>query len=122
MATQPVSPESRDGIVSQTRKLSSNKVRRASSWIKGTVGSRQSTPGHQRIRNLANELGMKSSLASGAVRCFTAAVNLQFNRGRRTEYIVASCLYLQSRLAKDKYMLIDFSELQRVSIFTALRR
>lgn len=55
-------------------------------------------------------MGLNNRTKLGAQRLFALAVDNNFNRGRRTDYVVASCLYLQSRLSSEPHMLIDFSE------------
>jgi transcription factor IIIB subunit 2 len=40
-----------------------------------------------------------------------------FVRGRRTEYVVAVCLYLACRMREGPYMLIDFSALLGINLF-----
>lgn len=59
---------------------------------------------------------LSSAITRGAIRFFSLAVDNKFNRGRKTDYIIASCLYLQCRLKKDAHMLIDFSEHKGVSL------
>lgn len=51
----------------------------------------------------------------GAQQFFTLAVDAKFNKGRRSEYLVASCLYLKCRYEQSPKMLIDFSERLGVS-------
>lgn len=60
-------------------------------------------------------MGLGAGIANGATRSFSLAVDQRFNKGRRTDYLVASCLYLQCRLMGEPYMLIDFSERLQVS-------
>lgn len=55
------------------------------------------------------------AISSGAARTFALAVDQRFNKGRRTEYLIASCLYLQCRMMQDHHMLIDFAERLGVS-------
>lgn len=56
------------------------------------------------------------NLISNATRSFSLAVDVKFNKGRKREYVIASCLYLQSRMLKEPYMLIDFSESLQVGL------
>ncbi len=70
--------------------------------------------GQLKIDHLANDMGLGVHIKNGARRFFGLAVDNKFNRGRKTEYIIASCLYLQCRLQSDSHMLIDFSERLRV--------
>ena len=73
-----------------------------------------SSSGQLKIEHLANEMGLGVHIKNGARRFLGLAVDNKFNRGRKTEYIIASCLYLQCRLQNDSHMLIDFSERLRV--------
>jgi transcription factor IIIB subunit 2 len=53
-----------------------------------------------------------------AVRFFNLAVSNGFVQGRRTDYVVAACLYIACRLdANSMCMLIDFSDLLKVNVF-----
>lgn len=58
---------------------------------------------------------MDDTTANKARRFFNLAIDAKFNKGRRTEYVVASCLYLANRYAGGNKMLIDFSERLTVS-------
>lgn len=67
-----------------------------------------------RITHVAGHMGLNHTVRQGAVRLFALAVDANFHKGRRKDYVVASCLYLQSRMKKEPHMLIDFSERLRV--------
>jgi transcription factor IIIB subunit 2 len=71
--------------------------------------------GKLRIDHVGAHMGLGHSVKQGAQRLFALAVDSNFHRGRRKDYVVASCLYLQSRLRKEPHMLIDFSERLQVS-------
>jgi transcription factor IIIB subunit 2 len=73
------------------------------------------TQGRERIALLARQMNISFHVKNAASRLFDLAVGERFNRGRRSEHVIASCLYLASRLRKETYMLIDFSERLRVS-------
>ena len=68
-----------------------------------------------RITHVAGHMGLNHTVRQGAVRLFALAVDANFHKGRRKDYVVASCLYLQSRMKREPHMLIDFSERLRVS-------
>ena len=53
-----------------------------------------------------------------ALRYFKLALELKFNQGRRSQYVIASCLYLVCRLQKTSHMLIDFSDKLKINLFT----
>jgi transcription factor IIIB subunit 2 len=77
--------------------------------------------GQIRISLVAGHMALGHAVRQGAQRLFALAVDSNFHKGRRKDYVVASCLYLQSRLRKEPHMLIDFSERLQVS-FVALDR
>lgn len=70
--------------------------------------------GKRRIWSLANGLSLPERVCDSAQRTFTLAVANQFTKGRRAEYVAASCLYVACRLEKTTHMLIDFSDFLRV--------
>lgn len=41
---------------------------------------------------------------------------MNFVQGRRTQYVVAACLYSACRMEKTSHMLIDFSDLLEVRL------
>lgn len=45
-----------------------------------------------------------------AHRIYILAVAYNFNKGRRVEYVAATCLYTACRQMKVAFMLIDFSD------------
>lgn len=63
---------------------------------------------------VGRRMDIEQSIINGASKLFNMAVDNRFNKGRKTDYVVASCLYLQSRLRGGSQMLIDFSEELRV--------
>ncbi|KAI9636774.1 putative transcription factor iiib 70 kd subunit [Dioszegia hungarica] len=83
--------------------------------VAGTFVSNYSR--QEKIQHTAREMGLGAGIANGATRSFSLAVDQRFNKGRRTDYLVASCLYLQCRLMGEPYMLIDFSERLQVNVF-----
>ncbi|WVR08952.1 hypothetical protein IAU60_006011 [Kwoniella sp. DSM 27419] len=90
--------------------------------VRGGVRGGQNTEnikaqGALKIEGVGRQMHLSHNIIGGAKRFFSLAVDNKFNRGRRTEYIVASCLYLQCRLQKDAHMLIDFSERLSINVF-----
>ncbi|RSH95233.1 transcription factor TFIIIB subunit brf1 [Saitozyma podzolica] len=73
--------------------------------------------GQQRIQSVARQMDLGHAISSGAARTFALAVDQRFNKGRRTEYLIASCLYLQCRMMQDHHMLIDFAERLGVNVY-----
>jgi transcription factor IIIB 90 kDa subunit len=58
------------------------------------------------------------SHAEMALRYFKLALEMKFNQGRRSQYVVASCLYIVCRMNKTSHMLIDFSDKLKINLFT----
>ncbi|OCF42974.1 transcription factor IIIB 90 kDa subunit [Kwoniella heveanensis CBS 569] len=90
--------------------------------VRGTQRGGQNTEnikaqGASRIEGTGRQMHLSHNIIGGAKRFFSLAVDNKFNRGRRTDYIIASCLYLQCRLQKDAHMLIDFSERLNINVF-----
>eukprot|EP00039_Didymoeca_costata_P022701 m.5032 g.5032 ORF g.5032 m.5032 type:complete len:496 (+) comp3175_c0_seq1:157-1644(+) len=75
--------------------------------------------GRKAIVSLAASLSLySSSHIESAHRYFKLAVEHRFIQGRRTEYVVASCLYITCRFARTPHMLLDFADVLRVNVFT----
>ena len=77
--------------------------------------------GYRRLKEMGNQLRMHQSSIETAFGFFKIAVSQRFTRGRKMEYVLASCLYLVCRVdpsgAEDlELMLIDFSDMLRVSM------
>ncbi|EEB07993.1 transcription factor TFIIIB complex subunit brf1 [Schizosaccharomyces japonicus yFS275] len=73
--------------------------------------------GRKRIAALARTLRLTDRHVEAAVRYFTLAINHNFIKGRRSQYVVASCLYVECRMAKTSHMLIDFSDVLQINVF-----
>lgn len=73
-----------------------------------------SSAGRKRIQTLAIALRLPDRIADSGQRYFNLAVNMSFTKGRRTQYVVAACLYSACRMDKTSHMLIDFSDLLEV--------
>jgi len=63
-------------------------------------------------------MGLHPNHAEMALRYFKLALELKFNQGRRSQYVVASCLYIVCRMHKTSHMLIDFSDKLKINLFT----
>ncbi|CAB89885.2 Transcription factor IIIB 60 kDa subunit [Schizosaccharomyces pombe] len=85
----------------------------------GSVESRELTiaNGRRRISALAIALKLNERHIEAAVRYFTLAINNNFIKGRRSQYVVASCLYIVCRISKTSHMLIDFSDILQINVF-----
>ncbi|CCJ28823.1 unnamed protein product, partial [Pneumocystis jirovecii] len=72
--------------------------------------------GRRRINALAAALHLSERHSETAVRYFTLAVTHNFIQGRRSQYVIASCLYIVCRLERTSHMLIDFSDILQVNL------
>ncbi|KAK9475213.1 Brf1-like TBP-binding domain-containing protein [Dipodascopsis tothii] len=85
----------------------------------GSWESREQTlaNGKRRIMNLATALQLPEFIGDEADRWFQLAVTHNFVQGRRSQYVVAACLYVACRKNSTTHMLIDFADLLQVSVF-----
>lgn len=85
----------------------------------GNVESREVTIGNGKraCMALALTLNLSPTLAEAAGRWFTLAVQHEFTKGRKSQYVIAACLYIACRQAKNDVMLIDFSDKLQVNVF-----
>ncbi|TPX51737.1 hypothetical protein SeLEV6574_g00125 [Synchytrium endobioticum] len=85
----------------------------------GGIESREQTifNGKRRIQQLASTMRMAERHVEVAVRTFTLAVNHNFTKGRRSQVVVAACLYMVCRLEKLPHMLIDFAEMIQTNVY-----
>jgi transcription factor IIIB 90 kDa subunit len=70
--------------------------------------------GRRRLHELANSQHLSELIRDAATRYFTLAVSNNFIKGRRSSYVIASCLYIACRVNQTNHMLIDFSEALQV--------
>jgi transcription factor IIIB subunit 2 len=88
------------------------------------LGSRNSKLTHhpstarRRIAQLAAILNCPEHYVDQAQRWFTLAVTNNFTKGRKSQYVVACCLYIACRMEKSSHMLIDFSDVLHINVFT----
>ncbi|CAH7685967.1 transcription initiation factor IIIB chain BRF [Phakopsora pachyrhizi] len=73
--------------------------------------------GLRKLMSLTQALRLPDSIAESAHRFFTLAVSNGFVMGRRSPYVLASCVYVACRMAKLPTMLIDISDLLQVNVF-----
>lgn len=62
-------------------------------------------------------VGGGDSIVDMAHKFYTLAVDNNFTRGRRTTHVAASCLYIACRQSKKAYLLIDFSDYLKISVY-----
>ncbi|KAG7880686.1 hypothetical protein KL905_002660 [Ogataea polymorpha] len=86
---------------------------------RGSLDSREQTlqNGKKRIRNVAAALKIKDYIADAACQWFQLALTNNFVQGRRSQNVVAACLYIACRKEKTHHMLIDFSSRLQISVY-----
>ncbi|XP_067030715.1 transcription factor IIIB 90 kDa subunit-like isoform X2 [Acropora muricata] len=74
--------------------------------------------GKRRINMVGRQLQMNQHCIDTAYNFYKLAVNKRLTRGRRTNHVVAACLYLVCRTERTPHMLLDFSDVLQVDVFT----
>lgn len=74
--------------------------------------------GKRRINVVGHQLQMNQHCIDTAYNFYKLAVNKRLTRGRRTDHVVAACLYLVCRTEKTPHMLLDFSDVLQIDVFT----
>ena len=73
---------------------------------------------HLEMENTAKILTIQNSVVEYAKNCYRIASNKKFTQGRETKLIVGALLYLACRHEKTKHLLIDFSEVLGINLFS----
>ena len=76
----------------------------------------------QQMQELANALNVVAPQVDAALRIFKLAMHHSFLQGRKTNHVVAACLYIACRRALTPHMLLDFSEVLSVNVYILVRR
>lgn len=86
---------------------------------RGSLESREQTlqNGKRRIRNVALALRIPDHISDAAYQWFKLALTNNFVQGRRSQNVIAACLYISCRKANTHHMLIDFSSRLQVSVY-----
>ncbi|OAD04267.1 hypothetical protein MUCCIDRAFT_36779, partial [Mucor lusitanicus CBS 277.49] len=86
---------------------------------RGREGQEQAIEnGRIRISSLAHAVRLPERYREAAQRYYNLAVVNRFTRGRRSDHVAAVCLYAVCRTEKSSHMLIDFSDILQVNVFT----
>lgn len=72
----------------------------------------------RKINALASALGVPSHIAEAAHKWYNLALTMNFVKGRKSQNVIASCLYIACRKEKTHHMLINFSSKLQVSVFS----
>ncbi|ODV58860.1 transcription factor TFIIIB subunit BRF1 [Ascoidea rubescens DSM 1968] len=71
----------------------------------------------RRIKALALSLKVPDYVSDAAYQWFKLALTNNFVKGRRSQNVIAACLYVACRKEKTRHMLIDFSSKLQISVF-----
>lgn len=74
--------------------------------------------GKRRINMVGHQLQMNQHCIDTAYNFYKLAVNKRLTRGRRTNHVVVACLYLVCRTERTPHMLLDFSDVLQIDVFT----
>ena len=86
---------------------------------RGREGQEQAIDnGRVKIASLAHAVRLPERYRDAAQRYYNLAVVNRFTRGRRSDHVAAVCLYAVCRTEKSSHMLIDFSDILQVNVFT----
>ena len=73
--------------------------------------------GQRHISQLAQALRLAEHHQEAAQRLFMLAVQHNFIQGRRTQHVIAACLYTVCRREKTPHLLIDFSDVLQTNVY-----
>ncbi|CDK29514.1 unnamed protein product [Kuraishia capsulata CBS 1993] len=99
--------------------VGSDQARANFSGNRNALESREQTlsNGKRKIKNVALALRIPDYISDSAYSWFQLALAQNFVRGRRSQNVIAACLYIACRKEKTHHMLIDFSSRLQVSVF-----
>lgn len=98
-----------------------------SDQARATFGGRQNSMeskeqtlknGKDKIKKIGAALGIKPYIADMAGEWFRLALLNNFVQGRRSQNVLAACLYVACRKERTHHMLIDFSSLLQISVYS----
>ena len=99
------------------RSLGGAAIRRVGGSEKNTQQEIESN-GRRALAKLCPRLGISESISNQAASLYLLASGHNFSAGRRTDEVVAACLYAALRRKSDNtVLLIDIAELLRLSVF-----
>lgn len=76
------------------------------------------TNARRKIRAVATALRIPEYVADAAYQWFSLALANNFVKGRRSQNVIAACLYIACRKEKTHHMLIDFSARLQISVYS----
>uniref|UniRef100_H3CGT6 Transcription factor IIIB 90 kDa subunit n=1 Tax=Tetraodon nigroviridis TaxID=99883 RepID=H3CGT6_TETNG len=73
--------------------------------------------GKRQIQHLGSQLQLNQHCLDTAFNFFKMVVSKHLTRGRKTEHVIAACLYLVCRTEGTPHMLLDLSDLLQVNVY-----
>uniref|UniRef100_A0A8C2WTY5 B-related factor 1 n=1 Tax=Cyclopterus lumpus TaxID=8103 RepID=A0A8C2WTY5_CYCLU len=73
--------------------------------------------GKRQIQQLGSQLQLNQHCLDTAFNFFKMVVSKHLTRGRKTEHVIAACLYLVCRTEGTPHMLLDLSDLLQVNVY-----
>ena len=70
------------------------------------------------MKKIALEMRIPDYVVNSAVGWFTLALNKNFVKGRRSQNVLAACLYVACRKVRTHHLLIDFSSRAQISVYS----
>lgn len=74
--------------------------------------------GRRSLQQVGSQLRLNQHCIDTAFNFFKMAVNKRLTRGRKTSHVVAACLYLVCRTEGTPHMLLDFSDILQVNVYS----
>lgn len=72
----------------------------------------------RRIQALAASLNIPGHISDSASKWFYLALTQNFIKGRKSQNVIAACLYIACRKEKTHHMLVDFSAKLQISVYS----
>ncbi|OAG31886.1 transcription factor IIIB 9 kDa subunit [Nematocida displodere] len=68
-------------------------------------------------KSIGEALGIGEAQINSAMRWYNLSLQFNFTKGRKTQVLLAACLYITCREEETPHMLIDFAAVLRVNVF-----
>ncbi|PPJ53177.1 hypothetical protein CBER1_11881 [Cercospora berteroae] len=99
------------------RTLGSSAYRKVGGGERNSLADVQNA-GRKALEQLCPKLGILQQVQIQAEQIWVLAANINFSAGRRTDEVVAACLYAACRRQRDnKILLMDIAELLQINVF-----
>ncbi|TDH66443.1 hypothetical protein CCR75_009458 [Bremia lactucae] len=73
--------------------------------------------GKKKIRQIAGMLRLGDHYVDSAYRLFALAVQRNFTHGRKSQTVIAACLYIVCRRERSPHLLVDFSDKLQTNVY-----